>query len=90
MAKISDEELEKLKESDRKLKERYKKQNEYLANKYDRVNFTVPAGKKADIEAAAKKAGLSVNLFCSSVVLAEVERLLQELQEDEEPAFMKE
>ena len=31
MAKISEEELNKLKESDRKLKDRYKKQNEYLA-----------------------------------------------------------
>ena len=72
MAKISDEELIKLKESDRKLKERYKKQNEYLADKYDRLNFTVSAGKKADIESAAKTVGLSLNAFCREAVLKAV------------------
>lgn len=72
MAKISDEELNKLIESDRKLKERYKKQNEYLADKYDRLNFTVPAGRKADVEAAAKAVGVSLNAFCRDAVLKAV------------------
>ena len=76
MAKISEEELNKLIESDRKLKDRYKKQNEYLAGKYDRLNFTVPAGKKADVEAAAKAAGVSLNAFCRDAVLGAVEKVL--------------
>lgn len=76
MAKISEEELNKLIESDRKLKDRYKKQNEYLAGKYDRLNFTVPAGKKAEVEAAAKAAGVSLNAFCRDAVLEAVENVL--------------
>lgn len=78
MAKISDKELEKLIESDRKLKDRYKKQNEYLAGKYDRLNFTVPAGKKADVEVAAKAAGKTVNSFCRDAVLEAVEKQLKQ------------
>lgn len=89
MAKISDEELNKLIESDRKLKERYKKQNEYLADKYDRLNFTVSAGKKADVEAAAKAAGVSLNAFCRDAVLEAVEKVLQNQEPAEDaPPFM--
>ncbi len=76
MAKISEEELNKLIESDRKLKDRYKKQNEYLAGKYDRLNFTVPAGKKAEVEAAAKSAGVSLNAFCRDAVMEAAEKVL--------------
>ncbi len=89
MAKISDDELNKLIESDRKLKERYKKQNEYLADKYDRLNFTVPAGKKAEVEAAAKAVGVSLNAFCRDAVLEAVEKVLQNQEAEEElPPFM--
>lgn len=77
MAKISEEELNKLIESDRKLKDRYKKQNEYLAGKYDRINFTVPAGKKAEVEAAAKAVGVSLNAFCRDAVLEAAEKVLK-------------
>lgn len=73
MPQVSSEELEKLRELDRKTKERYKKQNEYLAEKYDRINFTVPAGSKEKIREAAKRAGMSVNEFCSKAVLAATE-----------------
>ena len=73
MPLVSADELEQLKKADKKLKERYRKQNEHTNTIYDRLNFTVPAGKKAEIEQAAKKVGLSVNAFCSKVVLAAVE-----------------
>lgn len=63
------EEIERLKEVERKQKERFKKQNQYLKTKYDRLNITVPAGKKAEIEAAAGAAGKSVNAFCSELIL---------------------
>ncbi len=85
MAKISDKELEKLIESDRKLKDRYKKQNEYLAGKYDRLNFTVPAGKKAGIEAAAAVAGKTVNAFCRDAVLEAVEKQAKQSEPDDLP-----
>ena len=87
MAKISDEELKKLKESEKKLKDRYKKQNEYLAGKYDRLNFTVPAGKKAEVEEAAKKSGKSLNAFCRDAVLSAVSVALE--RDDDIPDFMK-
>lgn len=70
MPQVSSEELEKLRELDRKTKERYRKQNEYLAEKYDRINFTVPAGGKEKIREAATRAGMSVNEFCSRAVLS--------------------
>lgn len=89
MHKISDKELEKLKESDRKLKDRYRKQNEYLANKYDRINFTVPAGKKSKIEEAAKASGKTLNAFCRDVVLSAVSETNDQSQDDI-PDFMKE
>lgn len=88
MARISDDELKKLKESDRKLKDRYKKQNEYLAEKYDRLNFTVPAGMKSEIEAAAKATGKSLNAFCRDAVLSAVSGAADQPQDDI-PDFMK-
>lgn len=87
MAKISDAELEKLKKSDRMLKDRYKKQNEYLAGKYDRINFTVPAGKKVEIEAAARASGKSLNAFCRDLVLSAV--YVDSAQSDDIPDFMR-
>lgn len=82
MPTITAEELERLKKSEEKLKERYKKQNEHTNTIYDRINFTVPAGKKADIESAAKAAGVSLNAFCRDAVLEVVEKMLQ----NQEPA----
>ena len=72
MPTITAEELERLKKSEEKLKERYKKQNEHTNTIYDRLNFTVPAGKKADVEAAAKAVGVSLNAFCREAVLKAV------------------
>lgn len=87
MPQVSSEELEKLRELDRKTKERYKKQNEYLAEKYDRINFTVPAGNKEKIREAAKRAGMSVNEFCSKAVLSAAEQ--SESNNHNTPDFMR-
>lgn len=76
MPTVTAEELERLKKSDEKLKERYKKQNEHTNTIYDRLNFTVPAGKKAEVEAAAKAAGKTLNSFCRDAVLGAVEKVL--------------
>ena len=53
------------------LNKRYKKQNEAIANKYDRVSATLPKGTTGRIKAL----GLSVNGLINSLVLAELERL---------------
>lgn len=89
MPTITAEELERLKKSEEKLKERYKKQNEHTNTIYDRLNFTVPAGKKADVEAAAKAVGVSLNAFCREAVLEAVGNVLQNQQTAEDmPPFM--
>lgn len=66
---ITAEELKRLQEIERKQKERYKKQNEHTNKLYDRVSFTVPKGRKEDIEAAAKARNVSVNKFISEIIL---------------------
>jgi hypothetical protein len=73
VTKVTSEELERLQRQDEKLKERYKKQNDHTNKIYDRLNFTVPAGRKADIEAAAKSAGKTLNAFLRDTVLDVVE-----------------
>jgi len=35
----------------------------YVRNKYDRINITVPKGRKAEIQAAAEKFGESLNSY---------------------------
>lgn len=50
----------------------------YNINTVDRINFTVPKGKKAEIQSAAAARGLSVNAFVSSVILAETDRINSE------------
>lgn len=37
--------------------------NKYVKNNYDRINVTLPKGRKADIQQAAAAAGESMNQF---------------------------
>lgn len=37
--------------------------NKYIANAYDRINLTVPKGKKDEIKAHAEALGESVNAY---------------------------
>lgn len=66
---ITTEELERLKRLEEKQKERYRKQNMYTNSIYDRINFTVPAGKKKEIEELAKQKNKTLNKYVSEVVL---------------------
>ena len=84
MQTVTADELERLKKADKKLKDRYKKQNEHTNIIYDRLNFTVPAGRKADIEAAAKAAGKTLNAFCRDAVLEAVDQVAGAEPEQEE------
>ena len=45
-----------------------KYQNKFIKQKYDRVNLTVPKGKKEKIKEAAKAAGQSVNEYINSAI----------------------
>ena len=93
MPNIDKEELERLRRVEEKTKERFRKQNAHTNTIYDRINFTVPAGKKEEIEAAAKAAGMSLNKFCQEAVLKAV--VADDLKEDESgtyeeiPEFMR-
>lgn len=62
-------EMERLREIERKQKERYRKQNEHTSKIYDRISFTVPKGSKELIEKKAKEMGMSVNAYISSLVM---------------------
>ncbi len=42
--------------------------NKYIKNHYDRINLTVPAGKKEVIHKEAEKNGESVNAFINRAI----------------------
>ena len=45
-----------------------KAQNKYISKAYDRINLTVPKGKKDVIAAHAEKRGESVNAFINRAI----------------------
>lgn len=45
-----------------------KSKNEWIAKAYDRINLTVPKGRKADLQAIAERHGQSVNGFINSLI----------------------
>ena len=49
-------------------------QNKYIAKAYDRINLTVPKGKKETIQAHAAAQGESVNGFINRAIDHEMER----------------
>ena len=48
--------------------------NKWIAKTYDRINLTVPKGKKAEIQAFAANRGESVNGFINRVIDETMER----------------
>ena len=42
--------------------------NKYVKNNYDRINVTLPKGKKAEIQKAAAEAGESVNTYIRNAI----------------------
>lgn len=51
-----------------------KAQNKYIAKVYDRINLTVPKGKKDSIQAHATQTGESVNAFINRAIDEAMER----------------
>ena len=62
---------EKEKQKLEKLNARYKKQNEAIKEKYDRLSVTLPKGTKERIQAR----GETVNGYINRLILADLERL---------------
>ena len=48
--------------------------NRYIAKAYDRINLTVPKGKKDTIKAHAEAHGQSVNSFINEAIDEKMER----------------
>lgn len=46
--------------------------NKYMAANYDRVNVTMPKGRKAELKAVAESRGQSVNAFVNEAIDAAV------------------
>lgn len=51
-----------------------KAKNTWIAKVYDRINLTVPKGKKDTIQAHAEAQGQSVNGFINSAIDEKIER----------------
>lgn len=56
------------------LQERYKRQNEYLKDKYDRVSAVLPKGTKERLQAIANRTGIKSSAFITKAVLDAIER----------------
>lgn len=48
-------------------------QNEYIKGKYDRINLTVPKGKKEEIKKRAEKLEKSVNEYINDLINQDLE-----------------
>jgi predicted DNA binding CopG/RHH family protein len=42
--------------------------NKYMKENYDRINLTMPRGKKEEIQAHASRHGLSVNAYINQAI----------------------
>lgn len=51
-----------------------KAQNKYIAKAYDRVNLTMPKGKKEKVQACADNQGMSVNAYINAAIDEKMER----------------
>ena len=58
-----------------------KAQNKYIAKAYDRINLTLPKGKKDEIKAHAESKGESVNAFINRASDNQMERDKEEAGE---------
>lgn len=51
--------------------------NSFIAQAYDRINLTVPKGKKAEIRAHAEAQGESVNAYINRLIEADMDQDLK-------------
>lgn len=55
--------------------------NQFIKEKYDRVNLTLPAGKKEVLRAAAAAKGQSMNEFINALIDAALEEPKEEKED---------
>ena len=55
-------------------KAQQKATNKYIAKAYDRINLTVPKGKKDTIQAHAEAQGMSTNAYINAAIDEKMER----------------
>lgn len=48
--------------------------NKYVREKYDRVNVTMPKGRKDEIQACAARRGQSINAYINAAIAEKMER----------------
>lgn len=59
------------KEAKKRLEKQYKRQNEHIKDRYDRVSITLPKGTKERILSQGK----SINGYITELVLKDLERI---------------
>lgn len=60
-----------MKEAERK---QYRRQNNYNAAHYERLNLTFPKGFREQIRKAAESNGESINAYVKRIILEDIER----------------
>lgn len=73
--------LELLEASEKKLKDRYKYQNDYIKNNYDKIVLTIPKGYKKEVENRAESKGFKK---ITEYLKALIENDLNQVNEDQE------
>ncbi len=48
--------------------DQFRRQNDFIKNKYDRYSLTMPKGKKEKVIEAAQRAGISTNEFINIAI----------------------
>lgn len=48
--------------------------NKYISKNYDRINLTMPKGRKEEVKAAAGRAGESLNEYINRAVTVRMQR----------------
>ena len=57
--------------------------NKYIKGNYDRINVTIPKGRKTAVEAAARERGESVNGYVNALIRGDMGFTEQEWKEVE-------
>ena len=88
--------LEMLEASEKKLKDRYKYQNEYIKNNYDKIVLTLPKGFKKEVENIAKNKGFkNITEYVKELLKNEINAVGGEsvapagIIEDKKPGFFE-
>ena len=56
--------------------------NKYIKKTYDRINFVMPSGRKAEIQAYAKSAGMSASEWINTAIVEKMQRQDADFQEE--------